>query len=166
MQVLGSLPFTKVCVKPSHPTATCCVRALSQSCPTPSWPHGLYPTSLLGSWQEYWSGLPFLPPEHLPRPGIEPASAVLQANSLQAEPSVKHNCPGGGKLIGSPLGRREGWVQTVGLWRRGLGPPQWRHPAVHEVRLPWPQGWERFSFGRETSTRGLIIDAEPAKQGW
>ena len=26
--------------------------------------------------QEYWSGLPFLPPGHLPKPGIEPASLV------------------------------------------------------------------------------------------
>ena len=27
--------------------------------------------------QEYWSGLPFLPPEDLPNPGIEPMSAAL-----------------------------------------------------------------------------------------
>ena len=33
--------------------------------------------------QEFWSGLPF------PDPGIEPASAALQAYSLPAEPSRK-----------------------------------------------------------------------------
>ena len=32
--------------------------------------------------QEYWSGLPFPPPGDLPHPGIEPASPVLQADSL------------------------------------------------------------------------------------
>ena len=32
--------------------------------------------------QEYWSGLPFPPPEDLPDPGIEPMSPALQADSL------------------------------------------------------------------------------------
>ena len=27
-------------------------------------------------WEEYWSGLPFLPPEDLPDPGTEPSSSV------------------------------------------------------------------------------------------
>ena len=34
------------------------------------------------SRQEYWSGLPFPPPEDLPDPGIEPTSPALQADSL------------------------------------------------------------------------------------
>ena len=37
------------------------------------------------SMQEYWSGLPFLPPGDLSNPGIElesPAAPVLQADSL------------------------------------------------------------------------------------
>ena len=37
------------------------------------------------SRQEYWSGLPFLPPGDLPNPGIKlesPAAPVLQADSL------------------------------------------------------------------------------------
>ena len=34
------------------------------------------------SRQEYWSGLPFPPPEDLPYPGIKPVSPVLQVNSL------------------------------------------------------------------------------------
>ena len=44
------------------------------------------------SRQEYWSGLPFAPPEDLPDPGIEltsPASPLLQADSLTTEPSGK-----------------------------------------------------------------------------
>ena len=32
--------------------------------------------------QEYWSGLPFLPPGDLPNPGIKPESPVLQEDSL------------------------------------------------------------------------------------
>ena len=37
--------------------------------------------------QEYWNGLPFLPPGNLPQPGIKPASPSLQADPLPAEPS-------------------------------------------------------------------------------
>ena len=43
------------------------------------------PLSMGISRQEYWSGLPCLPPGDLPDPGIEPAllaSPVLQADSL------------------------------------------------------------------------------------
>ena len=32
------------------------------------------PQSMGLSWQEYWSGLPFLSPEDFPDPGIKPAS--------------------------------------------------------------------------------------------
>ena len=35
--------------------------------------HGIFPWVI---WQEYWSGLPFLPPGDLPNPGIEPASLM------------------------------------------------------------------------------------------
>ena len=41
------------------------------------------------SRQEYWSGLPFPSPGHLPDPGIEPTSPALQADSLLSEPSGK-----------------------------------------------------------------------------
>ena len=36
--------------------------------------------------QEYWSGLPFLSARDLPKPGIEPRSPALQADSLPPEP--------------------------------------------------------------------------------
>ena len=39
--------------------------------------------------QEYWGGLPFLPPGDLPGPGIEPMSPALQVDSLLAEPLGK-----------------------------------------------------------------------------
>ena len=44
------------------------------------------PLSMEFSRQEYWSGLPFPSPGHLPDPGIEPGSPTLQADSLQSEP--------------------------------------------------------------------------------
>jgi len=38
------------------------------------------------SGPEYWSGKPFLSPEDLLNPGIEPRSPTLKATSLPAEP--------------------------------------------------------------------------------
>ena len=37
------------------------------------------------SRQEYWNGLPFPSPEHLPDPGIKPGSPALQADALPSE---------------------------------------------------------------------------------
>ena len=52
-------------------------------------PYGLWPAGLFCPWdsprQEYWSGLPCLPPEDLPDPGIKPTSptsSASQADSL------------------------------------------------------------------------------------
>ena len=39
--------------------------------------------------QEYWSGLPFLPPGDLPDPGIEPASPALAVRFFTTEPPEK-----------------------------------------------------------------------------
>ena len=47
------------------------------------------PQSMEFSRQEYWSGMPFLPPGDLPDPGIEPQSPVLQADTLPSEPPGK-----------------------------------------------------------------------------
>ena len=47
------------------------------------------PLSMGFSRQEYRSGLPFLPPEDLPDPGIEPSSPALRVDSLPTEPSGK-----------------------------------------------------------------------------
>ena len=46
------------------------------------------PLSVGFSRQEYWSGLPFPSPGHLPDPGIEPRSPTLPADSLPSEISV------------------------------------------------------------------------------
>ena len=39
--------------------------------------------------QEYWSGLSFPSPGDLPKPGIEPMSPALQADTLPTEPPGK-----------------------------------------------------------------------------
>ena len=44
------------------------------------------PPSMEFSRQEYWSGLPFPSPGHLPNPGIEPWSPTLRADALPSEP--------------------------------------------------------------------------------
>ena len=43
----------------------------------------------MGSSGVYWSRLPFLSPEDLPKPGIEPGSPTLQADALLSEPPGK-----------------------------------------------------------------------------
>ena len=47
------------------------------------------PLSMEFSRQEYWRGLPCLPPGDLPNPGIAPSSPTLQADSLLIEPPGK-----------------------------------------------------------------------------
>ena len=49
--------------------------------------------------QEYWSGLPFPPPEDLPNPGIELTSPTLQADSLPDEPPRKPIQTLSGRLV-------------------------------------------------------------------
>ena len=47
------------------------------------------PLSMKFSWQDYWSGLPFLSPGDLPNPGVEPWSPTLQTRALLTEPPGK-----------------------------------------------------------------------------
>ena len=49
------------------------------------------PLSMGFSRQEYWSGLLFLSPGDIPKPGIEPGSLTLQADSLLSELTGKPN---------------------------------------------------------------------------
>ena len=69
------------------------VCSVTQSCmsdsATPWTVAHLAPLSMGFSRQEYCSGLPFLPPEDLPDPGIKPESPALQADSLLSEPPGK-----------------------------------------------------------------------------
>ena len=44
------------------------------------------------SRQEYWSGLPFPPPEDLPDLGLKPGSPALAGGFFTAEPPGNHTC--------------------------------------------------------------------------
>ncbi|CAM9699053.1 unnamed protein product [Rangifer tarandus platyrhynchus] len=48
----------------------------------------LAPLSMECSWLEYWSGMPFLTPGHLPDPGIDPVSSALAGGIFTIEPVV------------------------------------------------------------------------------
>ena len=61
---------------------------VTKSCPTLGTPLTVTrqaPLSMGFSRQEYWSGLPFPSPGHLPDPGIEPGSPALRADPLPTE---------------------------------------------------------------------------------
>ena len=47
------------------------------------------PLSIGFSKQEYWSGLPFLPPGDLSNPEMKPRSPALQADSILSDPPVQ-----------------------------------------------------------------------------
>ena len=50
------------------------------------------PLSMGFSRQEYWSELPFPSPRDLPKKGIKPRSAALQADTLPSELPGKPKC--------------------------------------------------------------------------
>ena len=58
---------------------------VAKSCPTPAIPRTVACQACLSmgfSRRQYRSELPFLSPEDLPDPGVEPSSPTLQADSL------------------------------------------------------------------------------------
>ena len=86
----------------------------AQSCPT-----------LSVSGQEYWSGLPFLPPGDLSRPGMEPVSPVSLASSgrfFTAEPP--------GKPLRKSLPKESSMVHGPAL-------PVFTHRLVEEALKIW-----------------------------
>ena len=63
---------------------------MAKSCPPLATPWPVARQVLLSMGfprQEYWSGLPFPSPGHLPDPGMELSSPALQADSLLTEAS-------------------------------------------------------------------------------
>ena len=78
--VLGlilSIPWNALCVCVCVCVSVCSVVSSSL------WSSGLYALLSMGSSrQEYWSGLPFPPPEDLPNLGVKPGYPALQADSL------------------------------------------------------------------------------------
>ena len=64
------------------PWCCCCCCLVTSVMSDPMQPYATHqaPLSMGFSRQEYWSGLPCLPPGDLPEPGIEPGSPALQAD--------------------------------------------------------------------------------------
>ena len=58
---------------------------------------------------EYWAGLSFLSPGHLPNLGIKPRSPALQVDSLPVEPQGKPHVAQGPEM-GVYIEWQRGWV--------------------------------------------------------
>ena len=71
------------------PRSKCAMISRDRLFATPQTAARQAPLSMEFSKQEYWSGLPCPSPGDLPKPGIEPRSPALQADSLPSEPSGK-----------------------------------------------------------------------------
>ena len=92
-----------------------------QSCPTLCDPMDLAPQAPLCmgfSRQEYWSGLPFLPPGNLPDPGIKPTSLMSPALA-------------GRFLTTSAIWEALGWCKTLGSLKSFL----WPAPQLSGARI-------------------------------
>ena len=80
------------------------------------------PPSFGFSRQEYWSGLPFPSPWHLPDPGIDPRSPALQADALLSEPPKMQTAPDMGRqrhgAAGSPRAQNVTSREGLEAWAR------------------------------------------------
>ena len=92
------------------------------------------PLSIGFSKQEYWSGLPFPPPGHIPYPGIEPVSPAWQFSPVVNDPlAMQENAgwipgpersPGQGhgnplqySYLENPMDREPGRLQSIASQR-------------------------------------------------
>ena len=87
------------------------------------------PLSIGFSRPEYWSGLPFLPPEDLPNPGIKPASRVPLALAGRF-PSIS----AGKELLLRTM--QETPVQFLG-WKDLLEKGMATHSSILAWRIQW-----------------------------
>ena len=102
------------------------------------------PLSTGFSRQEYLSGLPFPPPEHLPNPGIEPRSPTLQAGSLLSEPPGKP---------GMALSGRNSFLRML-RWSAHPKRKVWQVRLYINLKLLHGKSWKTLSgAGRHTSTK-------------
>ena len=85
------------------------------------------PLSMKFSRQEYWSGLPFPTPGHLPDPGIKPTSLVLSA---MAGGWVLYHCDAWEAPLQNMLWARCGPVSGCSLPAGGMEDHEWRLPAT------------------------------------
>ena len=77
------------------------------------------PQSMRFSRQEYWSGLPFLSPEDLPDPRIEPGSPALQADS--SEPPRDHGGRGTQSYWENSCSQKNTYLRAIPSKMQGIG---------------------------------------------
>ena len=95
------------------------------------------------SRQEYWSGLPFPSPGHLPDSGIKPGSPSLQADSLLTESTPTHFLASAGHHLLSYSGCLT--APQVGL-SADLGPEAPFTGLLHQTRCSSSAGTVSDSF--------------------
>ena len=92
------------------------------------------------SRQEYWSGLPFPSPGHLPDPGIEPRSPTMQADALPSEPPGKPKEKGLGSCCCSVAQSSLTLCDPIDCSMPGSPVlhyfPELAQTQVHRVRMP------------------------------
>ena len=133
---------------------------VTKSCPTLETPWTV-PARLLCPWgfsrQEYWSGLPFPSPGHLPNPRFEPASPTLAGRFFTTEP------PGKPILVSS-------LIHICWITER-CAEKEWVESCVIEIskdgHIHWPQGKKGSTFKRkdETQTSHVGRDVSTNKEG-
>ena len=159
----------------------CCLsfpmRAKSlQSYPTLLWPYGMYPSRFLcprGFFrQEYWSGLPFPSPGHLPHPGIELVSpeAPIRRRILYRWSDCKVKIPSA--ILTNKKCHSHQWflaskcewgfpkLQSTGCCHT----PQWmlrtwgnaRSKVNKEIGLA-PEGWSAYERNEFSELRGFHL---------
>ena len=115
--------------------------------------------------QEYWRGLPFPSPRHLPNPGIEPTSPLLAGRFFITEPP--------GKPYRQTLGAIKSEEHQRGL--QGLQMSWWGQPTLskcgpssvmrtsqEEDGEEW-EGRERLSMRRKVA-HSLGLSASPSRE--
>ena len=122
-------------------------------CPVVSaflWPHGRQPARLLSPWgfsrQEYWSGLPCLPPRDLLNPGIEPKSLKSPAADfftiLSSLPLLPPGSPQMGECSQNQRGEKSNvFIESSSKW-------------VTLVQIDLGKSWGHSYFGVELSRKG------------
>ena len=119
--------------------------------------------------QEYWSGLPFLPPGDLPDPGIEPKGQYGKVEVSSVGPvSSPHAALPHTPLSSSPGEKHWRWEEKL---PERVGNPKLRGHALH---FPWESGsWETASLcpqqhgkasGEKKQRRGETRQREELRQ--
>ena len=106
-----------------------------------SWPYGSAahqaPISVGFSRQEYWGGLPCIPPGNLPYLGIEPVVPALQADTLPSEPPVK-------PCLGWWLSFTLFWTHSIpASYKQGLA---WSYSDWQSGKYCWRSKWSNGLF--------------------